>query len=494
MSLNNAELSIVLKEVIDPEIVDQIERTPTLYKLIPKGGELNARGGNDAGASSSYVTGKDGIYMYAKVEPNPSIAWFGEGGKYPAGAASKRVKFSTGFSRVAITSRLTRDVLEGADKSAIINVVTEEIVDDTKSILKEISQQLYGDGSGKKATITSITTGADLTNGVVVVGGGATGWGGQGASGLNVRGKYDIISGAATDRNDSGTDGVVAVGDVVASLEVGSKTNSTVTLGSFARTSGSQAYGAFTASNLGSLTTPADGSACTVLVGDSLVLSGSYNKCITGLDYHINSGTGTYQNISRSTYPSFRAYTYDMNGAGLTVASLYKVIFQARYARRNDILEGDYVILSAPTQTHAYALLGDVSSAVYTASGQDPLYKTSLSQMPNNGTLDYGFRNFKFAGITWIEDIDCPPDTLYVINFNKFKIHEFKPLSKVFDGNGFMPVPGFDSDGVGSFTDNVLYSMTWKGQLVTKDPQMAGVKMTELKTSGLALPTNNFNL
>lgn len=480
MSLNNAELAVVLKEVIDPEIVDQVERTPTLYKLIPKGGPMNARGGNDAGASVSYTSGKDGIFMYAKVEPNPSIAWFGEGGKYPAGAASKRVKFSTGFSRVAITSRLTRDVLEGADKSAIIDVVAEEIVDDTKSILKEISQQLYGDGSGKKATITSITTGADLANGKVVVGStnltNASNWGGLGASAVLVRGKYDIISGAATDRNGAGADGVVTVGDVVKSnLTVTTKDNASVTFGGV---------------DLSSLTTDADGAACTVLVGDSLVLSGSYGKCITGLDYHISSGTGTYQNVSRATYPSFRAYTYDMNGTGLTVAALYKVIFQARYARRNDILQGEYVILSAPTQTHAYALLGDVSSAVYGNSE----YKTALSEMPNNGTLDYGFRNFKFAGITWIEDIDCPPDVLYVINFNKFKIHEFKPLSKVFDGNGFLPVPGFDSNGVGSFTDNVLYTMTWKGQLVAKDPQMAGIKMSELKTTGLALPSNDFAL
>lgn len=483
MGLNNAELAVVLKEVIDPEIVDQVERTPTLYKLIPKGGQsMNARGGADAGASVTYEAGKDGIFMYAKVEPNPSIAWFGEGGKYPAGSFSKRVKFSAGFSRVAITSRLTRDVLEGADKSAIINVVTEEITDDTKSILKEISQQLYGDGSGKKATITSITTGADLANGKVAVGStnlSPSVWGGLGASAINVRGVYDIISGVATDRNGAGADGSVAVGSPVKSgLTVTAKDNSSVTFGGV---------------NLSSLDTDTDGTGATVLVGDSLVLSGSYGKCITGLDYHINSGTGNYQNISRNTYPSFRAYTYDMNGAGLTVASLYKVIFQARYARRNDLLDGDYVILSAPTQTHAYALLGDVSSALYTA-GSPNVERTGLNAMPNNGTLDYGFRNFKFAGITWIEDIDCPPDVLYVINFNKFKIHEFKPLSKVFEGNGFMPVPGFTDGGVGSYTDNVLYTMTWKGQLISKDPQMAGVKMTELGTTGLALPTAGFAL
>ena len=474
MSLNNAELSIVLKEVIDPEVADLVERTPTLYKLIPKGGEMNARGGSDAGASGTYVSGKDGIFMYAKVQPNPSLGWFGEGGKYPAGSYGKRVKFSTGFSRVAITSRLTRDVFEGADKSAIINVVTEEIADDTKSVLKEISQQLYGDGSGKKAVVVS--TGTTLASGVLGLS--------PMTSGVHIRGKYDIISGDdSTDRNAGGDNGTVGIGTTLATLSVGAKSNSTATFGTFATN------GTFTATNLGTLTVGSD-TGIDVVAGDMIVPTGSYQKCITGLDYHISSGVGTWQNISRNTYPEFRAYTYSSVG-DLTVAKLYKVIFQARYARRNDILEGEYVILSAPTQTHAYALLGDISSAGVSS-------KTTLNDMPNNGTLDYGFRNFKFAGINWIEDIDCPPDTLYVINFNKFKIHEFKPLSKVFDGNGFLPVPSFEandySSGAGSYTDNLLYTMTWKGQLVTKDPQMAGIKMTGLTTTNLALPTSPFAL
>jgi hypothetical protein len=372
-------------------------------------------------------------------------------------------------------------VFEGADKSAIINVVTEEIADDTKSILKEISQQLYGDGSGKKATVSAITSAA---SGILT-------FAGNGTSGLHIRGKYDIISGDASSDRDTNTASTqtAAVGTVLASaISVGAKTNSTATFGSYSGDT-------FTATDLTNLTisgvTTGDGG--TILATDMVVPTGSYQKCISGLDYHINSGTGNWQNISRNTYPQFRAYTYSSVG-DLTVAKLYKVIFQARYARRNDILEGEYVILSAPTQTHAYALLGDVASAGYNGTGAD----TNLTAMPAAGTLDYGFRSFKFAGINWIEDIDCPPDTLYVINFNKFKIHEFKPLSKVFDGNGFLPVPSFEandySSGAGSYTDNLLYTMTWKGQLVTKDPQMAGIKMTGLTTSGLALPTNDFAL
>ena len=431
MALNNAELSVVLKEVIDPEIVDQVERTPTLYKLIPKGGQsMNARGGDAA-------SNQDGIFMYAKYEPNPSLGWFDEGGKYPAGAASRRVKFSAGYKRIAITSRLTRDVLEGADKSAIINVVTEEITDDTKSVLKEISQQLYGNGLGTKAIVESAT----LVSGDTVV----TFKAPFGSTHLLNRGRYDFVS--------TGVD--IAGAELIS---IPSKTTATFE---------------------GDITGD-------IAEGQKVTFAGSYDKCISGLSYHIDDENGLYQNIQRADYPGFKAYVLDAEGEGISVAMLYKAIFQARYARRNNLLEGDYVMLSAPTQTHAYALLGDVSSAIQGNTG--------LNSMPNNGTLDYGFRTFKFAGITWIEDTDCPPDVLYIINFNKFKIHEFKPLSKVFEGNGFLPVPAFTDGGVGSYTDNVLYTMTWKGQLVSKDPQMAGVRIKNLATAGLALPTNDYSL
>jgi hypothetical protein len=434
MGLNNQELSVVLKEVIDPEIIDQVERTPTLYKLIPKGGQsMNARGGVDA-------SNKDGIFMYAKYEPNPSLGWFDEGGKYPAGAASRRVKFSAGYKRIAITSRLTRDVLEGADKSAIINVVTEEITDDTKSVLKEISQQLYGNGTGAKAIVVSaVLDGSDTV---------VTFKAPFGSTHLLNRGFYDFVS-----------TGV----DVTAEL----KSIPTKTTAVFA----------------GDITGD-------IAEGQKVVFKGSFNKCISGLEYHVSDEGGDYQNIDRNDYPSFKAYVLDAEGEGISVAMLYKAIFQARYARRNNLLEGDYVMLSAPTQTHAYALLGDVSTAIQGNTG--------LNSMPNNGSLDYGFRSFKFAGLTWIEDTDCPPDVLYIINFSKFKIHEFKPLSKVFEGNGFLPVPSFTesdySTGGGSYTDNVLYTMTWKGQLVSKDPQMAGVRIKNLATAGLALPTNDYSL
>lgn len=464
MALDNTELSFVLREVIDPEITDLVERTPTLYKLIPKGGEINGRG----------------VFLYGKANPNPSLGWFSEGGAYPNGSNSQRIKMNASFTRVAITSRLTRDAMEGADKQAIVNVVTEEIVDDTKSILKEISQQLYGDGSGVKGVIASadnstkvvtfrtsaVDTTPDISNYANAFG----------SSQLIKGGEYNFIAGAATgDREDGGGTGesVGAVGDVL-TIAATSNVATVSAIGSGSTATFDQ--------------TPDD--LYRLIDGDMIVSKGSYGKAIKGLDFHIDSGTGTYQNVSRATYPSLRCYVLNAANTGLTVAMLYKVIFQARYARRNNLMEGEYVILSAPTQTHAYALLGDVSSSAYNGTGAD----TGLVAMPDGGTLDYGFRSFKFAGITWVEDVDCPPHKLFIINFNKFKIHEFKSLSKVFEGNGFLPVPAFTSGGTGSYTDNVLYTMTWKGQLCAKDPNQAGVKIDNLAVTGLAVPTSGFSL
>ena len=79
---------------------------------------------------------------------------------------------------------------------------------------------------------------------------------------------------------------------------------------------------------------------------------------------------------------------------------------------------------------------------------------------------------------------------------SKFKIHEFKPLSAVPLGgdSGFAPVPAFTSAGVGSYTDNACFTMTWKGNLVTNDPAKAGLKIDNLAVSGLAVPSNSFAL
>lgn len=462
MGLNNTELSVVLNEVNETVVADTVNRAAVLKNLIPTGGEINGRGVN----------------VFAKVQSNYAMKWFGEGGTYPVGGNSARVKMTANFARMAISSQVTRDVLEGADKAAIINVITEEMRDDTITATQELSQQLYGNATGAKAIVSSVSSlnvtfrssVADLTPD------GANHANTYGTSLLKKNGVYNFVSqDASSDRGSGGGTQTVAVGTVLTAAATSNKcTVSSITSGTVA------AFDAVPDDNY------------SLLDGDIIVYDGSYNISINGLDYHIDSGTGTYQNVSRNTYSTLRCYVLNASNAALTVAMLYKITFQAKFLHGKSVLDGNFIILSAPTQVHQYALLADISVSGYNGSAA----KTNLNAMPDAKKLDFGFASFEFMGLTWIEDPHCPPHQIYIIAPNKFKLHEFKPLSAVPLGgdNSFAPVPAFTSAGVGAYTDNAVYTMTWKGQLVTNDPAQAGLKVTNLASSGLALPTNSFAL
>lgn len=450
MGLNNAELAVVLEEINDKQVADTVNRKAVLKRILEAGGkgEINGRGVN----------------VFAKVQSNYALKWFSEGGAYPVGGNSARVKMTANYARLAISSQVTRDVLEGADKKAIINVISEEVTDDTITATQELSQQLYGDSSGVKAVVASVagTNVTFRTDASDVAPDNANYANALGTTLLKKNGVYNFIAGSVR-----GT--VAAIGEVL-------DTAGTVDFTATGITSGSVA--AFNA-------VPTDNA---LVDGDMLVYEDSYGIAVNGLDYHISSGTGTYQNVSRNTYSTLRCYVLNASNAALTVAMLYKLIFQAKYLRGKDITDENYIILSSPAQVHQYALLANLS----TANGGN----TNLNAMPNAQKLDYGFTMFEFAGLKWVEDPHAPDTNIYVILPTKFKIHEFKPLAAVPLGgdSGFAPVPAFSSSGVGSYTDNAVYTMTWKGQLVAKDPAVAGMKITNLAVSGLARATNSFSL
>lgn len=465
MALNNTELSIVLQEINDTQVADTVNRAAVLKQLLPQEtGEINGRGVN----------------VFAKVTKNPAMKWFGEGGTYPVGGNAGRVKMTANYARLAISSQLTRDVLEGADKKAIINVITDEVMGDTITATQELSQQLYGDGSGVKAIVASVAsetvtfrTGVgDLTPDVANYGNT------YGTSLLLKNGRYNFISGDGASDRDAGTGGTqtVAVGTVLPIVATGNiATLQSITSGSVA------------------VFDDVPDAANVLLDGDMIVYEGSYGISVNGLNYHIDSGTGTYQNVSRNTYSTLRCYVLNASNSALAVTMLYKLVFQAKYLRaKNDVFDENYVMLSAPAQVHAYALLADISVAGYNGSSA----KTNLNIMPDAKKLDYGFTSFEFMGMKWIEDPHAPLHQIFIIKPKKFKIHEFKPLGAVPLGgdSGFAPVPAFTSAGVGAYTDNAVYTMTWKGQLVTNDPAKAGLKLTNLATSGLAVPTSGFAL
>lgn len=415
-ALDSAELAVVSREIIDPMINDMTKKAPILWNVIAKGQgkDVNMRG----------------VRIKAKVRRNPSMLWFSEGGKYARGGTARHIEMSVAYARFNISGRMTRDALEQPDAYTLINVWKDAVRADTETALKEFNQQLYGNGSGAKGIVASRDSATQVTFQAPF-----------GSRQLLEEGVYNFYAGTAR------------IGYVVGQL-IG-------VISTLATKDTANRTGTFDA-------VPAD-----VVAGDIITYEGSYGKVIKGLAYHIDNGTGDYQGKSRATYPELRALVIDGGGTTyLSVSMLYKLDFQARYLRDQDVggLD-DKIMVSSPTQANQYINLGGVASS-------------GVTELPQGRYLDLGYKGFSFRGMTWLMDTDCPDDELYFLNPSKIDKYELKPLGIVPIGNekGLAPVPAFDANGVGSYADAVFYALTGKFEIGTSDPALAGMRIKRLAT------------
>jgi hypothetical protein len=420
VTLDTSVLQIVLREIVDPRVRDLTDTSAILWNLVTQGEakEITARG----------------VRQVAEVRRNPSMLWFAEGGKYPPGGSRKFLPMNMTYARFAIAARMTRDALEHSDANMLVNVITDSVQSDTKTGLKEFNQQAYRDGSGVKAVVEVRNSGTQVTTAVPFR-----------SRQLLEDGAYNFFAGTAR-----------------SGYVVGQKIGTGVsTLQTIVNSSGLTTFD----------TVHAD-----VVAGDIITWENSYARCIHGLDYIIDNGTGLFQNASRADYRQLRSLVDDAGGALLTVARMNKMLFQAKYLRGNTRDKTMFTMLSAPAQVHRYASLGDVSTG-------------GLTDMPAGRVLDLGYTAYKFGDMTWIEDVDCPDDVLYFLNLEliqRFVFKEFGIVPLVGNENGIAPIPGFDANGVGSYFDAGMYVLTFKGDLGSPDPQNAGMKIKNLSTSGLA--------
>jgi hypothetical protein len=374
-----------------------------------------------------------GVKIVAQVRRNPSMLWFAEGGKYPPGGSRKFLPMNLTYARFAIAARMTRDALEHNDANMLVDVIADGVSSDTTTGLKEFNQQSYRDGSGVKAIVQSRDSGTQVT------------------CALPFRNRQLLEDGAYNFFAGTARSGYV----------VGQKIDTTTsTLNSQTISTGASVF---------------DHVHADVTAGDIITWENSYARCIHGLDYIIDNGTGIFQNADRSSYRQLRSLVDDAQGALLTVARMNKMLFQAKYLRgiNNKV---NFTMLSAPSQVHRYASLGDVSTG-------------GLKELPAGRVLDFGYSAYQFGNMTWIEDTDCPDDVLYFINMEliqRFVLKPFGIVPLVGNENGIAPIPGFDANGVGSYFDAGMYVLTFKGDLGSPDAQNAGMKIKNLSTAGLA--------
>jgi hypothetical protein len=172
-------------------------------------------------------------------------------------------------------------------------------------------------------------------------------------------------------------------------------------------------------------TTPGE---MTTVAGDIIVRTGNYNREITGLAA-IVTATGSLFGVDPATEPTWSA-TVDANGG-----------------TPRPLSEGLMITLTDTVRTK-----GGKTSLILTGLGVRRAYFNLLSQQrryPSTTTFEGGFTGLAFNNgreIPVIEDPDAPPNTMYFLDEDKFKIyrdHDWEWMNR--DGSIWKWVVGYDA-------------------------------------------------
>lgn len=171
-----------------------------------------------------------------------------------------------------------------------------------------------------------------------------------------------------------------------------------------------------------------DGAAVTVAVGNVIVRTGNYGREITGLASSVTA-TGTLFNVDPAVEPSWAA---QVNSNGGTLRPLS---------------EGNMI-----TMTDQVRQKGGRTSLILTNLGVRRAYFNLLSQQrryPSTTEFAGGFTGLAFNNgreIPVIDDPDAPPNTMYFLDEDKFKIYQDGDWSWMNrDGSIWQRVVGFDA-------------------------------------------------
>lgn len=412
---NVAEAEVIMLEIVDSEIAKVFEEEAILWNLIDKG--------------ESKYTNSRGVRLVTHVEPNPGMSWYQEGGALPVGGTSRKVDMRVFYTRFAISGTLTGDAIDTTSHDSMLEGLSSRIKEDTTTGIKEFSQQLYEDGKGIKATISAVTTGAAGTA--------TAGTDAYGSRRILKGGLYNFYSSAGVQR----TAGV---------------STSTVTANNIGT-------GVITFDSV-----PTDASASS----DVIVYAGSYNKAIHGLPYHVNDDTGLYQGQSRATYPKLKAVVIDASSADLSVSLLDKLEMRTLYRTGASVSTDDFLMISSPTQVHAYKSLG-----------------YNLKRFMANDKFDGGYKTVEHNGHAWLMDIDCSDKDIYFLRTKTWAKYQVRPFGLLReDGKVLHMIPNVTSTSSNantSFAERYTYYIGGKCDIGCKMPQM-NARLKNLSTTNLA--------
>jgi hypothetical protein len=414
MAVTVSQANAFFTDIVQPQIRQTFEEKHILLDLLMQGRaqRTNARGG--------------GAIVKAYVSPNPSNGALDEGAYLPAEGSPVDVEMRVPYRRKWKTGGFTGDTLDLDDDNAIKGVFTTYTRRDTESFKKELSQQCYGDGSASKGIVSAVTsTGA---GGVLVINGDA-----RQSSQLIVGGRMVLYTSGGTAHNQSGA----------------------VTLS------------VITAINRSTHAVTFDAVPTDAAVNDLILYENSFNRDIHGLAYHVNDDTGTYQSVSRLTYPNLRATVTDASSGALSVSMIDTLITKVGIVATGTAADEPVMMISHPAQQQAYRSLGYSLTRNVGAAG--------------NAKLDLGFPTVAHNGMAWRVDNDCPRDRIYFFRpsaIQRFVVMEPGLLKR--GGEVLRMKPGS-----GIHADVWLYYIGFKGDLGGVAPNSLGLIKNLAVPSGL---------
>jgi hypothetical protein len=169
---------------------------------------------------------------------------------------------------------------------------------------------------------------------------------------------------------------------------------------------------------------------------DVMVLSGSLYKAPRGLSYLINNDTGTFQLLSRATYPQLKSPVTDLAGSAISVADFIKI---------KNLLIARAGVGKAKTVTAIMSLAQD-----------DALRRLGMNYKRWDGdakTFDGSFDKFQSGDTVAFIDPDCDEDRIYLVCKGEIKKYTERPFGIYnMDGNSIRMRSGVSGYGSDAYT------------------------------------------
>lgn len=380
--VNISTILPALNQISDNVLRPQFEQEKATYNLF------------EQAAGAQFVNGK-GFRIPSYLRPPTGVGGIAEGGSFKQPGAETHDDMYVSPMSLTMAFEFTGRVLANVkDSSSLIKGMNGLMEMRTTALMKEANYQAFDDGTGARGIYKSGTTTMLLYNPInhtPLAGYGST----KGATHVQVGESYDVYDATfATYRQ---------------TITPSSKTNTSIVI-------------------------PAAVSGATDT--DVLVLSGSLYKVPRGLAYIVNNDTGTFQLLSRSTYPQLKAPVTDLNGAAISVADFIKT---------KNLLIARAGVGKAKTVVAIMSLAQD-----------DALRRLGLNFKRWDGeakTFDGSFDKFQSGDTVSFIDPDCDEDRIYLVCKSEIKKYVERPFG-IFnmDGNSIRMRSGATGYGSDAYT------------------------------------------